>query len=481
MCFRLSIASTSHSPRLALHLLAGLLGAALLSLPGSFYRIDRVACANWPPSITNSALATVYVAAVALLAICWRGFWLARPSLRSALAAGALVHAVALLAVPFLSTDPLFYAALGRAMAKYHASPYAPLRFALPSGDPLLRLLSIDWQRGTSAYFPGWNELARGIAQLAGDDLLTHLRLYQLLGFLSMTAAAGLSGLAVGVRNPAHAGSAAAAVLFCPLAVIEGTLSAHNDGLLALLVALLVFATATQRPLIALLVAALALAIKASALLLFGFTAVALLAARWRLATAWLAVAALLLLATAIGLIPKFRLEIGRVTDLLNPQLLQCERAIECLPRWMLWRSRHFAAASAIGIAFRIAGALWLLYAAVRAGHEKRFLPWFATGIFVYYLYFHAYVQAWYLLPLLPLLPFSNARIRPAMAASCVTWICHYAVVFCVNCRASTAELWIERVLGVALVVLVPSVLLLREGWKRITCRRFRSPRSRYR
>src|SRR5262245_14330899 len=92
--------------RLALYWLAGLVGAALLSVPAAHYRIDEVSCANWPPRFLNYALAAVYVSAVALLAVCWHGFFSARPRLRTVLCAGLAVHGVALLAPAFLSLDP---------------------------------------------------------------------------------------------------------------------------------------------------------------------------------------------------------------------------------------------------------------------------------------------------------------------------------------------------------------------------------------
>jgi hypothetical protein len=281
-----------------------------------------------------------------------------------------------------------------------------------------------------------------------------------------MVTSAALVGVAVRAREPERAGSAAAAVLFCPLAVIEGTVSAHNDHLLALSVALLALLTVKERPVAGLAAAAVGLAVKASAVIVAGFAVVAALAGPTRLRAARLGIAALALVAAAFALAPTLVPELGRFTDLLNPAALQCERAIECVPRWLLWRSQHFAAAFAVGIAFRVAGAAWLLYAAVRAGTERRLLPWLATGIFIYYLYFHSYVQAWYLLPLVPLLPWSSARTRPAMVAACVAGVCRYAVVLPFNCRASSTELWVERGVELAVVLLAPTVLLL------LRCRR---------
>lgn len=456
-----SAGESSGTRRLALRLLAGLVGAALLSLPAAYYRIDQVSCRSWPPPHVNEALAGVYLSAVLLLAVCWRGWGWARPQLRTALAAGTLVHAVALLAPPFLSLDPLFYAATGHAMAKYHGSPYVPLRAVLPAADPFLLALSADWQAGTSAYFPGWHELARGIAWLAGDALPLHLKLYQALGLLTMVSTAALVGLAVRTTDARRAGSAAAVVLFCPLSVIEGTLSAHNDHLLALAVALLVLAAAKGRRLAG-WAALTGLLVKASALLFVGFSAVAWLASRRRRGTLRLAIVLLLGLVAALRLMPGLVSEAGRFTDLFNPGTIQCERALECFPRWLLWCSRHPTAAFVVGLAFRLAGALWLVYAAVCAGRTGRLLPWLATGIFVYYLYFHAYVQSWYLLPLLPLVPFADARTRPAMCAACVAWICHYALLLPLDCQASATEIWIQRALELLLVIGPPTLLLWR-------------------
>ena len=66
-----------------------------------------------------------------------------------------------MVAPPFASNDPLFYAAIGRAMAKFHASPATPLSLVLPAGDRFLALLPAAWRGGTSPYGPLFNQLAR--------------------------------------------------------------------------------------------------------------------------------------------------------------------------------------------------------------------------------------------------------------------------------------------------------------------------------
>ena len=164
-------------------------------------------------------------------------------SLGRALALGAVVHLVALGAPPFASNDPLFYAAIGHAEARYHADAHTSLSSVLPPDDRFLALLPVtqnDWRAGTSPYGPAFNALSRAIATVGGDDLTLQLRLYQAVNVVVLVATAALAGLAFGAP-------AAALVLFCPLAIVDGTINPHNDVWLALAAALFAFATTRKR------------------------------------------------------------------------------------------------------------------------------------------------------------------------------------------------------------------------------------------
>src|SRR5439155_21520073 len=118
-------------------------GAALMGVPAHEFRIDRWGddCSAWPPFSTGFACSAVYLAALALLALGWRRACKLEWPLRRLLAVGFAVHLVALIAPPFLSLDTLCYSAVGRAMAAFHQSAYAPLRETLPAGDRFLTLL----------------------------------------------------------------------------------------------------------------------------------------------------------------------------------------------------------------------------------------------------------------------------------------------------------------------------------------------------
>jgi hypothetical protein len=444
-------------------MLLGVVGALLLSIPAARYRLDVTTCASWPAPSVNVALAACYLLSIGLLTSCWLGFVTTTPRLRTVLAFGVLLHALALLAPPFLSMDPLFYAATGRAMAQFHGSAYVPLDSVLAADDPLLRQLSSDWQSGSSAYFPGWNELTRLIALLSGHSLDLQLRIYQALGLGTMFATALLTAWAAEQRQPGSAGRAAALVLLCPLALIEATQAAHNDHLLALCVALFTAATVSRRPLWGVLALALGLLVKASALLLLGVVAIALIVRNLRSPAARMCVAAAVLIgAAAVLASPLFAL-VARFTPLFgnSPQSpVYCAHAVECLLRQLLYRAHLITAGFGLGVLFRVAGALWLLYVAFRAARRDQLLPWCGLGLFVYYTYLHAHWQAWYLLSLLPLLPFAGGRVWRAMCAACVSAVGYYAIVLPWNCASDPTLLWIENYLETAVIVAPPTAFL---------------------
>jgi hypothetical protein len=187
---------------------------------------------------------------------------------------------------------------------------------------------------------------------------------------MAMFAAATLAGRAVRAVEPERAGSAAAAVLLCPVAVIEATVSAHNDALLAVATALLMVASIERRAVAGLLGGALGLAVKASAILIVGWTLVRRTAARGRLSVRGTLALPVLLFA-GLWLAPRLLVGAGRFTGILKRDALECERALECVPRWLLWRSRHFDAAFIAGAAFRVAGATWLLASAIAGGVRR--------------------------------------------------------------------------------------------------------------
>ena len=120
-----------------------LAGAALLAFPAQVYRVDSLisSCGWFPDWPTRVGCAIAYLAAVGLLTFAWREAQRASLTVRQVFLLGLAVHAVAMIGLPFLSSDPLFYVAIGR------GGPHAL------AGDPLLSYLPPDWRQGTSPYF----------------------------------------------------------------------------------------------------------------------------------------------------------------------------------------------------------------------------------------------------------------------------------------------------------------------------------------
>ena len=454
----------------------GVLGAGLLLVPARRLRPDVLLCADWPPLAVGAVYGVIYLGGVGLLCASWlsarRVLGEGDVSLRRVLLLGLPVHLVALCGPPFLSPDTLFYAALGRSLAAGGRpdTPVSEVLGALPAAEAFLRVLPPHWRGGTSSYGPAFELLAGAVGRVAGDRLWLHLRLYQATGLAASLGAAALTGLAAGP-------GAAALVLFCPLLVIEGTGGAHNDVLLALCCAAFALLVLRRRPAWAALALAAGLLVKASALLLLSLQGCVLglrrLAGRRGVALA--AVVAVTVSAAALPWLLRSHAVVAAVGGPAGA-FEYCTRSLECLPRVLLRYVLHApGAARGVALAFRGLGVLWLLLCAAGAIRDERaarasgdaaagraLLRWSGTFLFGYYLYLHGWSQSWYLLPLLPLLPYADPRLRPAMMTLCVTAVAYYALALPLNCVTSDLAIALSDLAEAVVVIVPPSLVLLR-------------------
>ena len=85
-----------------------------------------------------------------------------------------------------------------------------------------------------------------------------------------------------------------------------------------------------------------------------------------------------------------------------------------------------------------------------------------ATALVIFYLYLHAWAQSWYLLPLLPLLPFVDRARRAPMLVYCVTATLYYALTLPLGCPKG--ELWvgISEILETIVTIVPPTLVLAR-------------------
>jgi hypothetical protein len=486
-----------------LPLLLSLCGALLLALPAHAYRIDDSSCTAWPAPLLRLGLSAVYLAAVALLTLGWLGAVRAAASPRSsifsslprALAGGLLVHVAAILSPPFLSIDPLGYAAVGRALHTFHADRHAALGTVLPASDSLLSRLPEVWHSGPSAYAAGFNNIAALITRLGGDDVALQLRLYQALSLVVMVLCAALAGVAARTAaqrlapdgrtaplSPEQQGARAAAlVLLCPLTFIEGSIGAHNDVFLAAVVGLFALSLTLRLPWLALCALLCGLLIKASALLLVGFFVLAQLGAFVHRRAVPLHPRALVLLGAALCTFGLGLLWLGlpvlarhshhlvRIVGTPAASVEFCTRSIECVPRAILrWGLNAPTAAWIVNLTFRLLGGLFALYIAYRAARDRRVLRWAAVFLFLYFLCLHSYMQSWYLLSLLPLLPFAPRRYLPAMQTFLVSSVLYYAIDRPFDCDPSLVTIGVTEFLQL-LLVLVPPLWVLRRGLRGAT------------
>ncbi len=438
-----------------------LVGTGALVAIAARYHLDRTLCAAWPPYATGAAYGALYLAALVALVLAWRARpagWVAGPA-----------HAAALLAVPFLSSDPLMYAAVGRALAG-GAAATTSVRVALGADHPFLAPLPLAWRDGTSAYGPLWNLVAAAIGRLAGDDLALALRLHQGLAMAAILLAAGI----VAPLRP----RAFAVVALCPLAIVEGTIGAHNDALLMPLAAGAIRAWLGGRRALAMACLAAGLLWKASAalLLLPALAAIALAAlpsdrARKR-ALAGLVALALVGLA-ALPLLAGGPLDaVARLVGRPDVPFDHCTRSIECLPRVLFRFVLHApTAAWATGLCFRGLGILWLGWTALTAARAADDpdpaapIAALARGLFVYFLLLHGWAQSWYLLPLLPALPLLVEGIEGvarAIRLYLVTAVAYYAVVLPMSCLSDPVLVAVSDLAEAAITILPPAYLLLR-------------------
>jgi hypothetical protein len=163
-------------------------------------------------------------------------------------AAGALFLLVQTFGSALLSSDVYNYVSYGRIFAVYGGDPYVqpPERFAR---DPYLRLLA--WRDVPSVYGPLWTLLSGGLALLGGERVGLTVLLYRLAGGAAALGTAALAWACLRRLAPEQAALGLALFLWNPLVVLESGLSAHNDVLMAMLLALAVWLHLSGRPTLA--------------------------------------------------------------------------------------------------------------------------------------------------------------------------------------------------------------------------------------
>jgi alpha-1,6-mannosyltransferase len=199
------------------------------------------------------------------------GRWRRALRMRTVLVVTLALLVVAVARWPRNSTDVWSYAAYGRMVSHYGASPYRHVPVEYPN-DRAIRRVKPVWQNTASVYGPLWNGIAAGIVSVTGTHLQSTRVWFQALAALSVFLAALL--IARRTRAPA----AVALIGLNPLVIYDIVNGGHNDALVGL--ALLVGVILATRERFALAAVAIALGALIKLVALLGL--VALVVWIWR-------------------------------------------------------------------------------------------------------------------------------------------------------------------------------------------------------
>ena len=187
--------------------------------------------------IGPAALACSY-SGIGLLVLCWFLIGrLATPGRTRQLSRSQLTHTLAMWAVPFLFTPPIFsrdvYSYLGiGAMMQHGFDPYQLGPYdALGDGNPLAHQVDARWQHTSSPYGPAFLLIVRAIVAVTGNHVLLGVllqRLVELVGVLLIVIALPRLARRCGV-DPV---SALWLGLLNPLLLFHLIAGGHNEALM---------------------------------------------------------------------------------------------------------------------------------------------------------------------------------------------------------------------------------------------------------
>ncbi len=206
----------------------------------------------------RAGLLALAFAALALALIVGRWRRALRMPIVVALSAVLLVVGVA--RWPRDSTDVWSYAAYGRMVSHYGASPYrhVPVEY---SNDRAIRRVKPTWQNTSSVYGPLWNGISAGVVSVTQTHLQSTRIWFQTLAALSVFLAVLL--IARRTRSPA----AVALIGLNPLVIFDVVNGGHNDALVGLALLVGVLLASRERFKLAALAIALGALVKLVALL----------------------------------------------------------------------------------------------------------------------------------------------------------------------------------------------------------------------
>lgn len=325
---------------------------------------------------------------------------LCAPSIPSRILWGSIAWIVGVfaLAPPLLSLDVFSYVSYARLETEYGLNPYDHPPSSVP-GDPAVPFVD-DFRSQVSVYGPAFTLLTLPLGWIGVGAAVWGLK--------AIAAASVIGTAAIAARVAAWRGSApgvaAALVALNPLVLVHVAGGAHNDALMALLMAAGVAGLLTGRAAAGGAGLALSTAVKASGGLVVAF---ALLGEdrRRRIVSGFAAASALVV---GLGLI-QFGDGLGSALEVVGQN--QDRPSYMSLPTTI---SRELGVdldlARAAGVAAFIAGAALLAAWTLRGTDWVRASGWALTGL----LLASSYVTPWYVIWALPLVAMARDRLLTA-------------------------------------------------------------------
>ena len=206
----------------------------------------------------RAGLLTLAFATLALALVVGR--WRRALRMPTVVVLSAALLLVAVARWPRDSTDVWSYAAYGRMVSHYGASPYrhVPVEY---SNDRAIRRVKPTWQNTSSVYGPLWNGISAAVVSVTQTHLLSTRIWFQTLAALSVFLAVLLIGRRT--RSPA----AAALIGLNPLVIYDVVNGGHNDALVGLALLVGVLLASRERFKLAALAIALGVLVKLVALI----------------------------------------------------------------------------------------------------------------------------------------------------------------------------------------------------------------------
>ena len=175
------------------------------------------------------------IAATIVFSLALSRAWSGSVSVRAVVVVAVLLHVLVLLVPLLLSRDAYSYALYGRLVSEYDLNPYVARPLDVP-GDPFLPVASSEWVGTSSLYGPVFVRLAAAVTSVAGSPAA------EVAAFRVLAAVASMAAMLLVMAAARRGGSdrvafAAMMIGWNPVVLFHAVGGAHNDALVAAIVA----------------------------------------------------------------------------------------------------------------------------------------------------------------------------------------------------------------------------------------------------